>query len=828
MRARRRFASTVLAGIFVAAFAAISTGGGSPAVTIASKPVAVVNTTDSALTKSGTGVFKNLKVTVGQTRNLIDQVVGITWTGAAQTQPESAFGVNYLQIMQCWGDAAAGPTADQCEFGGDAAFDQRGGNWVTTRQLSYGELLDPLWGTQGVGPLPEPQAGSSTVFEPFTSVTGTKTYENATEFYDSTTSNEVPFARTRGDGGGQQYFETQTGQEAPGLGCGMADKQGKRHGCWLVVVPRNNVEVDGTIVGASITNELESSPLSPTNWAQRIVFPLDFAPVGNNCPIGAAEHHTVGVEDVDEAFTRWQPALCANGGPIFGFSQVTDGVATRQVLSDPPGMAFVNTPIPAGQVSPDRPVTYAPLTLSGLTISFLIESESAANAPEAIKAHDGERISSINLTPRLVTKLLTQSYQLGVNPTARYLDANPVGLTQDPDFLAINPQFKALSFTTPIADMLVPESLSETTALLWKWIAEDPDAAAFLSGQPDPWGMRINPFYQGMDPNRQDFPKVDPYCQTFTTGPAPLCTLDAHPYAQDMHNAARAASRGDTLAHSAWNPNSLPPAYGKAALQLTGRRGIIALADTATSARFGLTPANLENASGHFVAPTNQSLLLGEQAMIPSGTPGVLASNPATKAPGAYPLVQLTYGVTAPIALTAVEAKDFANLIRYGVGAGQSPGNNPGQLPIGYVPLPQTLRTQALFSALLVQSRVGGSPAPSNPTGAGNPDTGNGSTGAGSTDLGDGSSDTGTGGDGSGTGATADLPANPVVKGKAVSTTGGSNDNAAGPTLASAAARTPDDKTGAVRYILPITLSLGAVAAAGGPALPLARRRIRR
>ncbi len=822
VRARRRFALTVITGIVIAAFVSTWSGAGLPSV--ASKPVAASTATDSAMTESGTGDFTSLKVTVSQTKSLIDQVVDITWTGGTQTQPESAFAINYLQIMQCWGDATDGPTPQQCEFGGDAAFDFRGGNWVTTRQLDYGGLKDPK-----EDPLPDPQPGATSVFVPFSPVDGSgDVYENATPFYDSTTSNEIPFARTRADGAGEQFFETQTAQEAPGLGCGAPDKAKNNapRSCWLVVVPRDNHEVDGSVAGASITNQLVSSPLSPTNWKNKIVFPLTFAPIGTDCPIGAHEHHTVGVEDIDEAFVRWQPALCAGGGPIYGFSQVTDSVGNRQVLTDPPGMSFLNVPIPKAQVDPDRPLTYAPLTLSGLTISFLIESESAPNAPPEVKAKDGQRITSLNLTPRLVAKLLTQSYQLAVNPTARYLDANPVDLTHDPDFLAVNPAFKDLDFsTTPISDILVPESLSETTALLWQWIASDKDATDFLSGQPDPWGMRINPFYQGMDPNRQDFPKIDPYCQTFAQpGPAPLCTLDAHPYAADMHNAARSASRGDSLSRSAWNPNAIPPAYGKSPLQLSGRRALLALADTATATRFGLTPANLENASGHFVAPTNQSVLVGEQAMVPSGVPGVLASNPATTVAGAYPLVQITYGVTAPTALSADEAKDFANLIRYGVGAGQSPGENPGQLPLGYVPLPQQLRTQALFAALLVQNRVGGTPPSSATTGSGNPTGG----GGGSSDVsGDGSS-SGGGDSGSGTSnPTADLPPSSTGTGKTVSTTGTGND-AQGPKLASAAVRTPDNKAGASRWVLVIALSLGSLAAAGGPALPLARRRLRR
>ena len=334
-------------------------------------------TTDSAVTKSGSGPFSKLKVTVGQTKNLIDQVVGINWSGAAQTQPETQFAIDYLQIMQCWGNAADGPTPDQCEFGGDAAFDQRGGNFATTRQLNYGPSLVDSQQT-----LPKPLPASGIVYEPFTAVNGKVDLGNANEFFDSTTSNEIPFARTGPNGGGEQFFETQTAQEAPGLGCG-ALVSGKPRSCWLVVVPRDNHEVDGSVRTPSIVNQAASSPLSKSNWNHRIVFPMGFAPVGTDCPIGAAERRTVGVEPIDEAFVRWQPSLCANGGSVYGFSEVTDSVANRQVLSDPPGMVFVNDPIPSAQVSPDRPLTYAPLALSGLTISFQIQSQSGPNGSAA-------------------------------------------------------------------------------------------------------------------------------------------------------------------------------------------------------------------------------------------------------------------------------------------------------------------------------------------------------------------------------------------------------------------------------------------------------------
>ena len=145
------------------------------------------------MTVTGSGAFASLKVTVGQTKNLVNQAVDITWSGAGTTAPGTGFGVNFLQIMQCWGDDAAGPTREQCQYGGLAATDQRGGTFVSTRQLNYGSLVDPK------EKLPA-GAGGDQVFVPFTSVTGVTTQGNFNEFYDANTTNEIAFARTRGDG----------------------------------------------------------------------------------------------------------------------------------------------------------------------------------------------------------------------------------------------------------------------------------------------------------------------------------------------------------------------------------------------------------------------------------------------------------------------------------------------------------------------------------------------------------------------------------------------------------------------------------------------------
>jgi hypothetical protein len=63
--------------------------------------------TDSAVTVSGKGEFANLKITVSQTTDLINQEITISWTGGKPTVDDSVW-MDYLQIMQRWGDRPEG------------------------------------------------------------------------------------------------------------------------------------------------------------------------------------------------------------------------------------------------------------------------------------------------------------------------------------------------------------------------------------------------------------------------------------------------------------------------------------------------------------------------------------------------------------------------------------------------------------------------------------------------------------------------------------------------------------------------------------------------
>src|SRR5579859_1737946 len=60
--------------------------------------------------------FKNLKVTVSQTQNITHQGVTVSWSGVAATSVNGP-NENFLQMMECYGDSASGPSPEGCEYG---------------------------------------------------------------------------------------------------------------------------------------------------------------------------------------------------------------------------------------------------------------------------------------------------------------------------------------------------------------------------------------------------------------------------------------------------------------------------------------------------------------------------------------------------------------------------------------------------------------------------------------------------------------------------------------------------------------------------------------
>jgi hypothetical protein len=723
--------------------------------------------TDSAVTIKGRDRFAGMEFTVNQTANLANQAISITWTGG---EPTFVYGGaparNYVQIMQCWGDddgtnpANPGPPPEQCQQGAQLQVRPAGlvDGYAGTRIISRTDYdgYDPTVGYT--------DPATSYVWRPFRSVTGTVVDASAdldynpqragnfwlNPFFNTITTNEIYSSRTDNRGQGQELFEVQTGVEASGLGCGkrvqqLADGQTKTPQCWLVIVPRG-MPADENVGVTVDTSAVVTSPLAPGPWANRIAIPLDFNPLDSSCAIGQAERRIAGSELGLAAAASWQSELCDTpGGSPYSYSRMTDGLARQQIVNpsaSAPGMVVVSRPVPPDRVKPSNPVVYAPLTLGGLVIGFNIERQIASDAPPEELALATARVASLNLTPRLVAKLLTQSYssQMPSNQVpsdAKYdwVRKNPADIVKDPEFLRFNPEFTLLEYgsTKYLGGLALPLGNSDAAHQVWQWVLSDPEASEWMAGAADPDGMVVNPAYHTTpDPNRpelfpfgdpipESFPKSEPACYQRTQPttltnliPPPLCGADWFPYVDNLAAAAKAARPATLGAKSevAEDAQSADKVWKREALPAPGTKTLLVLTDTASAARFGVQIAKLSRAGDNgpdrtFVAPDPAGLTAGVAAMEPSADDSrVLEPVPGKVAPGAYPLTALTYAAIAPLGLDADARDDYATFVEYASGAGQVSGFAPGDLPPGYVPLPASLVARTAETARLVREMV--------------------------------------------------------------------------------------------------------------------------
>ncbi|MGH1553494.1 hypothetical protein ACRAWF_20580 [Streptomyces sp. L7] len=148
---------------------------------------------------------------------------------------------------KCWGDddgtvpANPGPARTQCQYGASPTTDRSswpGNGQDDTRQIFYS--ADPTnYGQDNRYGAANPNAPGEV---PFKSVDGTTITTNTqnNKFFSRNTTNEVDFARTGADGTGKEFFEVQTANEAPHLGCGTpvtTNGVTRPRSCWLVIVP---------------------------------------------------------------------------------------------------------------------------------------------------------------------------------------------------------------------------------------------------------------------------------------------------------------------------------------------------------------------------------------------------------------------------------------------------------------------------------------------------------------------------------------------------------------------------------------------------------------
>ncbi|MEU1161957.1 hypothetical protein ABZ372_14955, partial [Streptomyces sp. NPDC005921] len=157
--------------------------------------------------------------------------------------------------------------------------------------------------------------------------------------------------------------------------------------------------------------------------------------------------------------------------------------------------------------------------------------------------------------------------------------------------------------------------------------------------------------------------------------------------------------------------------------------------------------------------------------------------------------------------------QDYAKVMRYAAGAGQTQGAAKGELPYGYAPLPAAMRTQAEQAADRLEKGVTAADGSSGGTSSGGDDlsgTGGGGAAGGSVTGGTGDGSAGTSGGAAG-GAGASGTPRP-------STTPSETDPAK-QNVAQSGGYTPSEVLGLIRWVVLGVLVAGGAAALSGPVL---------
>lgn len=827
--------------VFALVSGGVVTGGQSAAAATSSAVTVTAKQQDAELS---TAPMPDLSVSVSQTRNLVAQGIRLDWTGGKKSTAPSAGGnggENFLQIFMCWGDDPKNtqrPDRTTCQYGGAGSVGATRDNYRNYTSIDQVPAADVEYTAPG-----------SFIFPPYTSIpfiardgtrvdsikrdpaTGKKTIDssvdvNSNQFFTSYTTNEIPWVGSGDDGKGSVTFEVQTAVQSNGLGCGTpVTTAGVTVGasCWLVILPRGTSDNGST--------NITQSGLFAESWQHALSVKLDFTPVGTGCPAGQVERQIQGSELAALAVASWQPVVCTQkGGSVYSLITSAESDALLSATKDPKAPLALTSY--ALSTDGKDPLTYAPVALSGVSISVAIDRLPNPNdktVPQEWKDKARTPFQNVNLTPRLLAKLLSYSYRSSI-PTGAdqaYLKGtNEYNITHDPDFLAVNdPEWAAQDLQgLAIADIMVPQGRSDAARAVWKYISSDKDAMDFLASKPDPWGMIVNPWYS-TDPeinptkvpfslNRDDFPKADPV-EVVPANQAPINLVTWRPYANDLSTIAYLTLRGDGQGPGPWDPNSVPPKYGKSSRMLPGSQRLLGLTSAAAAARYQVITASLRNPAGKFTTATSESMRAAADVMTPAGGGDrVVAFDPtssvAVGATKAYPLTMPVYAAANARTGDATLRATYADLVRFAVGTqAQTPGTAAGELPDGYVPLPSTWVEQAKEAADIMQN--GPKPTPT-PTPSQEPYVPTPQVAA----------------------PVGAVPVNNVAAPAAAAPAAPSSASDSAPTAATGASsgalaggKTPDDPDGgAIGAALPLSVLAGLLSAVGVPLITRLRRRV--
>jgi ABC-type phosphate transport system substrate-binding protein len=519
------------------------------------------------------------------------------------------------------------------------------------------------------------------------------------------------YALTAPDGTGQADIEIDTVAENQFLGCDQ------KHPCSLVVVPAQggNVLASPPVCTDHSQDRFFAigqlgfgATFNTCSWADRIVIPLSFAPTPNVCNFASAAFTAAGSPMLDRAMSSWVSALClgSHGLSIQYNPFVPEPLAVQEAADGATDVALTTRPASAQQIVTQRHYLYAPVAVSAVSIAYWVDDPTT-----------GLPVTTLKLDQRLVLKLLTQSYNFqneggpcsAPPPPAgigcdNAVDGNPQTLFADNEFQQLNPAVQAVSglgaaFQVPT----VQSGHSDMTWTVTRWIDASPDAAAFLAGQFDPWGMHINTDYLNTPYPTDAFDAQDSY-----------------PVIQHRYSPVFPLQLASAYQAENWEPGTSweKDQFGnfpKDPIQPPGQRALFAIIDEGDSAAFHFPVAEIPNGAGDYVLPTNSAMAAALQSMTGGGS-GTQQVNLASTNKAAYPLTMVIYAMVPTSGTRHNQAAAIARFLDYAAGAGQKAGVQPGELPPGYLPLPASMVATTLKDASAVLHQTGATTTPGGTT----------------------------------------------------------------------------------------------------------------
>ncbi len=448
---------------------------------------------------------------------------------------------------------------------------------------------------------------------------------------------------------------------------------------------------------------------SASNWRNRISVPITMATSLNVCSTTAtgSSADIYGSEVLIQATSSWIPKFCLDTAAVPVKHIQTGEPQARNLLgSSSIEAAFTSQARDGGYA---KPTVHAPVAVTGFAVTYTIDDE------------HGDRYDKLKLTPRLLAKLLTQSYPAipVIQQDYQALSSNPLDISLDPEFIALNPGIKTgVSAGISASTIYSISSDSDVVYALTSYINADPEARAWLDGTPDPWGMTVNPNYLKIPLPTNSWPLLDSFepKALYDSGTNPCLTDAPVPY---LPLVASPSSRLSTISlamqYSLANSQvvCVQPFPGTTVgeklnplgRQSGGFRFMLGLSSLGDAARFGLDSAALQttvtassgakftDATGRtFVAPTGSSLRKAADLLTTKTSPvdwqlpyDTIVSDPTGA--GAYPGTMVVYADVPTTGLAARDARGYAAFLAYVARAGQLAGQGLGKLPGGFLPM---------------------------------------------------------------------------------------------------------------------------------------------